>query len=92
MHRAIVLVRHGSFLLPDTHCAHDYMDDFATKWNGNTCTMDKMESGSIENQDGGTPPGLGDFFWKCQQRYYGAQSSFTLHQFLCSIGICYGQI
>ena len=36
MHRAIVLVRHGSFLLPDTHCAHDYMDDFGTKWNGNT--------------------------------------------------------
>ena len=36
------------------------------------------------------------FFWKCQQRYprgyYGAQSSFTLHQFFCSIGICYGQI
>ena len=32
------------------------------------------------------------FFWKCQQRYYGAQSSFTLHQFFCSIGIRYGQI
>ena len=55
------LVRHGSFLLLDTHCAHDYMDDLGTKPKGIHAQWTKWNR-SIENQDGCTPPGLRDFF------------------------------